>query len=78
MLYIYTTDMTCLLGTMITFTPTHVYTHCLSHYILGILSVEMLIVVEDYTWSEMIYEVVIIVPLKGANPSKAEVMIMIM
>ena len=60
------------------YTHIYIYTHCLSHYIVGILSVAMLIVVEDYTWSEMINEVVIIVSLKGANPSKAEVMIMIM
>ena len=31
MLYVYTTDITCLLGTMITFTPTHVYTHIVYH-----------------------------------------------
>ena len=31
MLYVYTTDITCLLGTMITFTSTHVYTHIVYH-----------------------------------------------
>ena len=33
----------------------------------------MPVIVEDYTWSETINEVVIIVPLKGANPSKADI-----
>ena len=32
----------------------------------------MPVIVKDYTWSETINEVVIIVPLKGANPSKAD------
>ena len=33
----------------------------------------MLVIVKDYTWSETINEVIIIVPLKGANPSKADI-----
>ena len=33
----------------------------------------MPVIVKDYTWSETIDEVVIIVPLKGANPSKADI-----
>ena len=33
----------------------------------------MPVIIKDYTWSETINEVVIIVPLKGANPSKADI-----
>ena len=62
------------------YTHTCIYTHCLSRYIVGIYTLcgNAHCSRGLYTWSEMIYELVIIVPLKGANPSKAEVMIMIM
>ena len=33
----------------------------------------MPVLVQDYTWSETINEVVITVPLKGVKPSKADI-----
>ena len=33
----------------------------------------MPVTVQDYTWSETIDEVVIIIPLKGVKPSKADI-----